>query len=239
MAKVAEVFLNGTLGSLVFYRRMGTNCARIRSSHVRQSAATKIRSANFGVAAKAGKTLRNGLISCIPVPTDRSMQSRFSGAIAKWICIYAIDKLLPIYPVPCISTFPFTKSQPVAERFKVPFTISKTQENLVTVNIDPFIPTTDISAPAGTGWVTLVISVAGCMLKTGESLGNETHTIEIPYNDTPIGPRVLQFDAGPSAGSLLVTAGRLIYKKFQNNAWVEMNKEAFLPAGVINARYGN
>jgi hypothetical protein len=27
MAKVADVFLNGTIGNVVFYRRMGTNCA--------------------------------------------------------------------------------------------------------------------------------------------------------------------------------------------------------------------
>jgi len=28
MAKVSDVFLNGTIGNVVFYRRMGTNCAR-------------------------------------------------------------------------------------------------------------------------------------------------------------------------------------------------------------------
>jgi hypothetical protein len=239
MAKVADVFLNGSVGNLVFYRRMGTNCARIRSSQVRQSAATKIRSANFGVAARAGKTLRNGLISCMPVPTDRSMQSRFSGAIAKWIGISVVDELMPIDPVPFISTLTFTKGQPASERLKVPFTISNAQKNLIVVSMDAFVPTKDISAPAGTGWVTLVISVAGCMLKTGESLGNQTHKIEIPYNDTPIGPRVLNFDVSTSAESLLITAARLIYKTFKNNDWVEMNKEAFLPAGVINARYGN
>ena len=239
MAKVADVFLNGTLGNMVFYRRMGTNCARIKSSDVRQSAATKIRSANFGIAAKAGKTLRNGLIPCMPAPTDRSMQSRFSGAIAKWIGISAIDELLPTNPVPFTSTLSFTKNQPVAERFKVPFTINITEGNLIVVSMDAFVPTKNISAPAGTGLVTLVISLAACMLKTGESLGNETHTIEIPYNDTPVGARMLEFNVSISAESLLVTAARLIYKRFQNNAWMEMNKEAFLPAGVINARFGN
>jgi hypothetical protein len=54
MAKVTDVFLNGTIGNVVFYRRMGTNCARSRALHVNQSAATKIRSANFGIAARAG-----------------------------------------------------------------------------------------------------------------------------------------------------------------------------------------
>ena len=85
MAKVTDVFLNGAVGNLVFYRRMGINCARAKASHVTQSAATKIRSVNFGIAARAGKALRGGLAPCMPVATDRSMQSRFSGAIAKWL----------------------------------------------------------------------------------------------------------------------------------------------------------
>jgi hypothetical protein len=83
MAKVTDVFLNGTIGNVVFYRRMGTQCARSRPLDVKQSAATKIRSANFGIAARAGKVLRSGLTASMPNATDRSMQSRFSGAIAK------------------------------------------------------------------------------------------------------------------------------------------------------------
>jgi hypothetical protein len=57
MAKVTDVFLNGTIGNVVFYRRMGTQCARSRALHVNQSEATKIRSANFGIAARAGRVL--------------------------------------------------------------------------------------------------------------------------------------------------------------------------------------
>ncbi len=85
MAKVTDVFVSGSLGNIIFYRRMGTQCARSRALHVKQSAATKTRSANFGIAARAGKTLRSGLMSSIPNVTDRSMQSRFSGAISKWL----------------------------------------------------------------------------------------------------------------------------------------------------------
>jgi hypothetical protein len=108
---------------------------------------------------------------------------------------------------------------------------------VVTVHIDAFIPTRRISAPAGTSWVTLIISVAGCLLKTGEPLGNETHTVEIPYNDIPIPAQVLEFHVAATKGSLTVTAARLVYNKFQYNAWEDINKKACLPAGVIDARY--
>ena len=107
----------------------------------------------------------------------------------------------------------------------------------MTVSIDSFIPSKQIVAPAGIGLVTLVISVSGCLLKTGESTGSETHTIDIPYNSTNVAAQVLEFDVNTPSQSLVVIAARLIYKKFEYNTWVEMNKEAFVPAGVIDARY--
>jgi hypothetical protein len=237
MAKVADVFLNGTIGNVVFYRRMGTNCARSRALHVKQSAATKIRSANFGIAARAGKTLRSGLTPSMPNATDRSMQSRFSGAIAKWLGTSGIDELPSTDAVPHISVLEFTKEQPVRQRFKVPLTISMPQANMVTVSIDPFIPSKQIAAPAGTGLVTLVISVSGCLLKTGEPTGSETHTIDIPYNDSTVAAQVMEFRVNTPSQSLVVTAAQLIYKRFEYNSWVNMNKEAFVPAGMMNARY--
>ncbi len=237
MAKVTDVFLNGTIGNMVFYRRMGTNCTRSRALHVNQSAATKIRSANFGVAARAGKTLRSGLMPSMPHATDRSMQSRFSGAISKWLATSAIDELPSTDAVPYISELEFTKGQPVSQRFKVPLTISVPQPNAVTISIEPFIPSKEIAAPAGTGLVTLVISVAACLLKTGEPTGSETHTIDIPYNDTPVAAQVLEFPVSTPSKSLVVTAAWLIYKRFECNTWVDMNKEAFVPAGVVDARY--
>jgi len=49
--------------------------------------------------------------------------------------------------------------------------------------------------------------------------------------------QVLEFRVNMPAKSLVVTAAQLIYKRFEYNSWVEMNKEAFVPAGVIDARY--
>ena len=237
MAKITDVFLNGTIGNVVFYRRMGTSCARSRALHVKQSAATKIRSVNFGVAARAGKALRSGLTPSMPNATDRSMQNRFSGAIAKWLGTSVIDELPATDAVPYLSALEFTKEQPVRQRFKVPFSISIPHADLVTVSLDTFVPAKQIVAPAGTGLVTLVISVCGCLLKTGEPTGSETHTIDIPYNDATVAPQVLEFHVNSPSQSLVVTAAQLIYKKFEYNTWVQMNKEAFVPAGVIDARY--
>ncbi len=237
MAKVTDVFVKGSVGNVIFYRRMGTHCARVKRTHIAHSPAMTIRSMNFGIAARAGKALRSGLTASMPNATDRSMQSRFSGAIAKWLGTSGIDELPSTDAVPYISALEFTKEQPVRQRFKVPLTISVPQPNVVRVSIDTFIPSKQIVVPAGTGLVTLVISVSGCVLKTGESCGNETHTIEIPYNDSTVAAQVLEFHVNTPQQSLVVAAARLIYKRFEYNTWVEMNKEAFVPAGVMDARY--
>ncbi|HSV12264.1 MAG TPA: hypothetical protein VLI68_15910 [Hanamia sp.] len=62
-----------------------------------------------------------------------------------------------------------------------------------------------------------MISVAGCLLKTGEPSGNETHTIDILYNDIPVAAHVLEFHVDTPQQSLLVAAARLIYKRFEYN----------------------
>src|SRR6185312_7575078 len=239
MAKVTDVFVSGSLGNLVFYRRMGRQCARIKRTQIAHSPAMKLRSANFGIAARAGKALRSGLMPSMPNARDRSMQNRFSGAISQWLGTSGIDELPATDSVPYISALEFTKEQPVRQRFKVSFTISVLQPNVVTVSIDTFVPSTQIVAPAGTGLVTLAISVSGCLLKTGKPTGSETHTIDIPYNDSTIAARVLEFHVNTPQQSLVVTAARLIYKRFEYNTWVEMKKEAFVPAGVIDARFAD
>ena len=237
MAIVTDVFVNGSVGNLIFYRRMGKSCVRAKRTQLKQTAATRMRGVNFGVASKACKALRIGLTATMPLPKDRSLQSRLCGSIAKWIGLSCIEELAPTDKVPFVSQLAFTKEQPFSERFKAPVTINQPLENVIAVVIHAFVPTLQISASAGTTSVTLAISVAGCLLKTGAPLGSETHTIEIPYNDILIPEQVLEFHVPTSAGSLTVTSARLIYKKLSYNSWIDINKEAFKPAGVIDARY--
>lgn len=237
MAIVKDVFVSGTMGNLVLYRRMGISCLRTKPDHVKQSAATKIRGLNFGVASRAGKGLRPGLKAVMPVPTDRSMQSRFSGAIAKWLALSSVEELAPCEAVPYLSTFQFTTGATFSERFRVPVTISHLKDGVITVGIDAFIPALHIVAPAGTVSVTLIVSVAGCELKTGGATGNETHALQIPYDHTQIPAQSLAFHVPAPAGSLAVTAARLIYKDVKSGEFVNRENRAFMPAGVINARY--
>ena len=82
-----------------------------------------------------------------------------------------------------------------------------------------------------------MISVSGCLLKTGEATGSETHTIDIPYNNITVAAQALEFHVNTASQSLVVTAAQLIYKRYEYNTWVQINKEAFVPAGVVDAQY--
>jgi hypothetical protein len=105
------------------------------------------------------------------------------------------------------------------------------------VGIDAFVPALHIAAPAGTVSVTLVVAVAGCLLKSGWATGSQTHTLPIPYNDTEIPAQSLVFPIPTPVESLTVTAARLIYHEVKNGQPTSMENPAFMPAGVIQARY--
>lgn len=236
MARIDDVFVSGTFGNMVFYRRMGKACARIKRSHIKQTVATKKRSTNFGIAARTGKILRAGLINAMPNPRDRSMQSRFSGAFAKWLGQSDVNTLQPCEPVPYLTNFAFTKEDTFNERFKVQFSVNFTSTG-VEIRIAGFNPVRNISAPAGTVSVHLVIAVAGVKPAKGVAAGFASQTIEIPYSDTEIPPKILDFAIPADPGTLIVTAARLVYLGVKNNQKPILNKKEFDPAGVINAAY--
>jgi hypothetical protein len=236
MARIDDVFITGTLGNVVLYRRMGKPCARIKRGHIRQTGATKKRGINFGIAAKSGKGLRAGLTPVMPNPTDRSMQSRFSGAIAKWLGQSDVNSLQPCDKIPFVSSFHITEGGTFLERFKVPVSVSLIT-NGVRVNLVSFIPVRNISAPGGTLSIRLIIAVAAAKLSTGTAAGRGEQTIEIPYNDIEIPARFLDFAVPADEGNIIVTAARLIYFGLKNNQQGIIDKKGFNPVGVINAAY--
>lgn len=99
------------------------------------------------------------------------------------------------------------------------------------------MPSLQISAPAVTVSVTLVLSVAGCLLKNGDATGSETHRIEIPYNNIEIPAQTLQFHIPIPAQSLTVTFGRLIHNEIENNQLYPIENARFVTVRIINARY--
>ena len=236
MARIDDVFVTGTLGNVVFYRRMGKACARSKRMHIKQTTATKKRGINFGVAARAGKALRSGLTPALPNPTDRSMQSRFSGSIAKWLGQSDVATLPPEDNLPYISSFSFSDEDSFSERFKVPFTITMTAGE-ISINLAAFNPVRNISAPTGTLSVKLVIAVSAATLVHGAFAGKASQAIDIPYDNVEIPASTLNFNIPTDRGNMVITAARLIYEGEDNSGFPVIEKKGFNPAGVIDAEY--
>lgn len=237
MSKLQDVILSGSFGNLVFYRRMGKDLVRTKRTSIQQSDSTKKRGINFGIASKAGRGLRVGLQAVMPLPTDRSTQSRISGAISKWLGQTDINNLNPEEDVPYIGSLEFVEGKGFFTRFKVPMEISHPQENLIRVKIESFVPAKDIAAPAKTVSVKMILSVSGCVLPTGEHTNHETHSIEIPFTDEVIPAMEFDFHIEMPHKSLTITAGRLMFYQSKGQALSEIESPAFMAAGVVNAKY--
>jgi hypothetical protein len=237
MARVTDFFVKGIAEHIVLYRRMGKNCSRVKRSNIKQTPATVMRGINFGIAARAGKGLRQGLQDVMPEPTNRSMQSRFSGAIAWWLGVSEAGTLPSLETLPFVSVFNFSTHAVLSERCKVPFSVNHPREHLLTIHINAFAPAARISAPAGTQSVEIIFSVAGCLLQSGEVTGSHTISLSYPYNHMAVPAQVLSFPVPMPPGSITVTAARIIYTGLKNNQLTIIGDPAFTPAGIVDARY--
>jgi hypothetical protein len=236
MARIDDVFVSGTFGNIVFYRRMGTACARMKRTDIKQTAATKKRGVNFGVAARAGKALRIGLFKAMPNPQDRSIQSRFSGAIAKWLRVKNVSDVQPSPALLYVNSFPFTAEDTLRSNFRVPYRISITETG-TRISLDAFVPAHSLLAPAGTVSVQLVIATAGCELANGRGAGSAFRIIDIPYNREEIPAMTIDFNVPGNKGNMILTAVRLIYIGWKDGYHCIIDKKNYNSAGVINAAY--
>jgi hypothetical protein len=218
---------------------MGVSYTRIKRTHIKQTPSTKIRGVNFGIASRAGKALRSGLLPVMPLPTDRSMQSRFSGAIAKWLGISDVNELPATDAAAYINAFQFTSGVTFVERFRAAMSVTQQSANVITVSLAAFTPALQIDAPADTISVNLIVTVAGCLLKTGNAYGSITHNITIPYNDVEVPAQTLDFTIPIPPGSLTLIAAALKYNVATKSGVVKKSDNTWLPAGVLNARYTN
>jgi hypothetical protein len=234
MALQMSNYLSGRLANVIFYERSGSFFARSMPVKVRQSASTKMRSKNFGIASSTGSALRSLLLPVLPFPKDRVMQNRFAGAIARWLQLSNVEGLQPASNLPFVNGFNFNDQTGMAERCKIPMSVTQPAANLMEVQLPAFVPAASMNAPANTAMIAFTITAASCMLKDAAASGSFTSTIHIPYNDVLINEQVLSLPVPTAAGAFVITAASLSYiladgKRNENRA--------FMPATVVDARY--
>ena len=234
MALQTATYLTGKINNIVFYQRSGTYIARALPAMVKQSAATRVRSKNFGIAASAGRVLRSGLQRVLPFPKNKTIQSRFSGAIARWLALNDVHSMPPQTDLPFISGFSFNEATGIAERWKLPLTVTKVDDQLLQLQIPAFTPAQVITAPAHTKAIECRIAAASCNLQSPANLGSFSTILSIPYTGVPIPALLLPMALPAATGYLVVTVVSFTYL-LQNGE--KEQRPAFMPSGVIYARY--
>ena len=150
MARQKSTFISGKMGNIIFYKRNGNYFARMAPDKVKQTAPTKKRSSNFGIASSAGKTLRKLLLPSLPFPKDKKMQNDFMGAIAKWLRLNNMKDLKAATRLPFLTNFNFNEKTGIGERWKVSINVTQPAANRIEVQVPAYSPAKKIDAPAHT-----------------------------------------------------------------------------------------
>jgi hypothetical protein len=237
MGKQKDLKYVGRDGNVIYYKLNGGYYTRIAPGKIKQTAATKIRSSNFAIAAGANRILRSLLQPAIPFPKDKKMQNRFGGAIMKWLQLKTPEQLEPATNLPYLQDFQFNEATSIRERWKVPLTVNKQMGDVLQLHIPAFIPKEKIAAPAWTNRIECTIAAASCNLKNSLTNGNSLQAFTIPYNDTLVPAQNIQLPVPLPAGSLVIVAVSLTYFVSKKRRQVPTGNIAFMPSGIVAAMY--
>jgi hypothetical protein len=157
-----------------------------------------------------------------------------SLSIAKWLQLDDPATIPPADQLPFINDFQFNAGTAVAERWKLPLTVTQPLAGLIQVHIPAFVPTAVIKALAHTTVVECIITAASCLLTDGTVLGSSTKQFSVSYTDSLVNAQVISLEVPTNNKALVITACRLQY---QLTGTEYCSNPAFMPASVIDARY--
>jgi hypothetical protein len=237
MPSKMTVQLTGRINNLVFYKLGEKYCVRTVPQRVKQTKATKASGRQFGIAARAGKAVRQQVLPVIPFPADNKMQTRLVTAIYQYLKSEAGAEAASNNELPFITGFQFTEGYTLAERWKVKLTVTENHEGTYELSIPAFVPAKSISAPAGTILVTCNIAAGGFTKGTGIATGGFSTSLHFDHNETEVPAQVVALPIAISPGSVMVTAVSLEYNTIKYGQPEKMKSKAFMPAAIISAVY--
>lgn len=237
MPQVKNLRVAGRIGPVIFYFVGDKFYSRAAPGKIKQAPKTKIRSANFGIAAKAGKALRGGLAEALLNTKDRQMQSRFSGGIAKWLALQSVKKVPPEEDIPGLYRFQFGGLWAFEDVFHVPFTVSMKTAEGIEIHIPSFIPTEAMKGPRDTLSVDCTFAVAECDLATGMPMGNNLVRWNIPYNNATVAAQTFTLPCPQPAGSLIVVTAGLSFSVLKNGVPFVSDNPSYITCSVLKSWY--
>ncbi len=163
------------------------------------------------------------------------MQSRFSGAIAKWLGKEDSNQLAPQQNLPYLTGFSFNEAGDFNGRVKVTLAVSRPSNRELLAQLPALIPTQVFTAPADTTTVEYSITAAACTVQPPDQ--NTLKAIKVlsfDYNNTLVPAQQYSLPMPATTGSLLLAVASI---RFFNSAGQLIDKANYLPAEVVDARY--
>ena len=233
MARQTALKFSGTVGSVIFYERLGGYYMRSKPKQVRQTTATKASAVTFGKANTLCKSLRQAMKPILPSATDRQLMYRLNSALQQWLAINNAAAT-GIQPVPSLQYFQLNTACSLQERCRPPFTVQWQAGGTALLNIPAINPVADITAPAGTKAVQVHMMAIACRVSDATIQSVQEQTITYDYTATDYPSRQVPFAWPVGNGNLLLIAVALRYR-LQDMPERYCTKTEWLPAGIVGA----
>jgi hypothetical protein len=154
--------MNGTIGSMIFYKYNGVPVVRSKPSFVRQTKATKQCSQDFGKAVSFSKELRDSIEKLTHVSRDRSLMYRMNKALYQWIRESKNDDSLLAEKITLLNNLQLNQAVPDKRKISFSPEVDFEKPGVIVVTIPPLQPAKDIVCPESTDTIELVIVAARC-----------------------------------------------------------------------------
>jgi hypothetical protein len=237
MATQKEIFLTGSIGNIIFYKRGGKYCGRTKPRKVRQAAITKTYSQKFGQASATARLIRMGLQPILTHSSNAAMRNRLNAVVYQWLLTEEANGNNSLQPATAITGFQFNENASIKARFKPGIQINWDEPGKLVITLPTFYPNPGIAAPVKTSSVDLLLAITCCSVTNSEPTASYHSTINIPYTKEMVPEWQLEWPFELQPQSLVVVAAAMQYKINKKEGASIMGKEEWLPADIIEVMY--
>ncbi len=165
------------------------------------------------------------------------MQSRFSGAISKWMGNRNTRDIGAENNIAQLADFQFNDHSSIRKSWKINPLISVTAQGNLRITIPAFVPIECFLAPANAVSASLVLITASCNLEKATPGESFPIIFDFDLNNRETGKKQVDIPIKMEPGTFMVTVCSLVFSVKTKNAVEKLEDPAFLPSSVIDARY--
>jgi hypothetical protein len=236
MARQRNSKLEGTVGNLIFYNRLGAYCMRTKPDSVNRTKSTVHSGLNFGKASKISRRIRRLVESINPLYTDNLVRNRLNGALNKFISWKEKkDQAHATMPdnLPFVYGFQFNNQSDLTDITAIQVSVKSIEPGLTEVSLAPVIPSQSLHAPANTNRILFKMILIGTNLSDAKTDLIGKVEIEIPYSSDSSQPPVMSIPSAAKPGDLAIMVMAVQYIVNRNCDLEMLDDKKKQPCGVV------